>query len=238
MTFSMWPDIHPSWQPVLEPVAEQLHSLMAQLQRRRADGERIEPPPEQVLRVFRMPLDDVKVLIVGQDPYPTPGHAVGLSFALDPQVRPLARSLTNIFAELHDDLGIAPASSGDLSGWESQGVFLLNRVMTVTANAAGSHKDLGWEVITDAVVDALAARGTPLVVILWGRQARSLAPRFTAPNTLVLESAHPSPLSARRGFFGSKPFSQTNQFLASHGVQPIDWAAESSRAEPTQPGLF
>lgn len=238
MTFSMWPDIHSSWHPVLEPVAERLHSLMAQLQRRRADGERIEPPPGQVLRVFRMPLGDVKVLMVGQDPYPTPGHAVGLSFALDPQVRPLARSLTNIFAELHADLGIAPASSGDLSGWESQGVFLLNRVMTVTAHAAGSHKNLGWEVITDAVVGALAIRGTPLVVILWGRQARSLAPLFTAPNTLVLESAHPSPLSARRGFFGSKPFSQTNQFLAAHGVQPIDWAAESGSTKPAQPGLF
>src|SRR5699024_5060961 len=144
MTISAWPDIDASWYPVLAPVEEQLHQLMRQIQARRADGERIEPPPEQVLRVFRMPLPAVKVLVVGQDPYPTPGHAVGLSFALAPEVRPIARSLTNIFAERQDDLGIPPAASGDLSAWEAQGVFLLNRVLTVTAHAAGSHRKLGW----------------------------------------------------------------------------------------------
>lgn len=238
MTFSAWPDIDSSWYPVLVPVAEQLHQLMHQLQARRDAGERIEPPPEQVLRVFRMPLSAVKVLVVGQDPYPTPGHAVGLSFALAPDVRPIARSLTNIFIERQDDLGIPPAASGDLSAWEAQGVFLLNRILTVSAHAAGSHRKLGWEAITEAVVQALATRSTPLAVILWGAQARSLAPMFTAPNTLVIESAHPSPLSARRGFFGSKPFSRTNTFLTELGMEPIDWATERPTQTTPQPTLF
>ena len=237
MTISAWPEIHPSWYPILEPVSDQLQGLMEHIAARRDDGEHIEPAPENVLRVFHMPFDVVKVVIVGQDPYPTPGHAVGLSFALHPDVRPLARSLVNIYKELEDDLGIAPAATGDLSGWEAQGVFLLNRVLTVTAHAAGSHKGLGWEAITDAVVDGLAARGTALVVILWGGQAKTLATRFNDDDTLVLTSAHPSPLSARRGFFGSKPFSQTNQFLADHGVEPIDWAANSLE-QPTQSELF
>lgn len=237
MTFSAWPQIHSSWYPILEPVSEQLEGLIEHIQSRRDDGEHIEPAPDNVLRVFQMPFDAVKVVIVGQDPYPTPGHAVGLSFALDPDVRPLARSLVNIYKELKDDLGIAPADTGDLSGWEAQGVFLLNRVLTVTANAAGSHKNLGWEAITDAVVDGLATRGTPLVVILWGGQARTLAPKFTADDTLVITSAHPSPLSARRGFFGSKPFSKTNEFLAAHGIEPIDWAANTLE-QPAQSELF
>lgn len=237
MTFST--EIDPSWHPVLSPVADQLASVVAALQRRRADGEHIEPQPANVLRVFRMPFAQVKVLVVGQDPYPTPGHAVGLSFSLAPEVRPLARSLINIFAELHDDLGITPASSGDLTAWESQGVFLLNRVLTVTAHQPGSHRKLGWQAITEAAVTALAQRNAPLVALLWGGQARKLAPLFTAPNTLVLEAAHPSPLSARRGFFGAKPFSQTNQFLSAHGVAPIDWATEPSTAHPPQqPSLF
>lgn len=238
MTFSHWPDIDPSWHPALEPVAAQLHHVMAQLQARRDDGEYIEPQPEDVLRVLRMPLDQVKVLLVGQDPYPTPGHAVGLSFALDPAVRPIARSLTNIFAELRDDLGIEPASSGDLSSWEAQGVFLLNRVLTVTAHDAGSHRKIGWEPITEAVVQALATRNTPLAVLLWGGQARTLAPLFMAQNTLVVESAHPSPLSARRGFFGSKPFSQTNAFLKNHGLAPIDWVTATHQSATQQPPLF
>ena len=237
MTLSVWPEIHSSWYPILDPVSDQLQGIMEHIASRRDDGEHIEPAHHNVLRVFQMPFDAVKVVIVGQDPYPTPGHAVGLSFALHPDVRPLARSLVNIYKELEDDLGIAPAATGDLSGWEAQGVFLLNRVLTVTAHAAGSHKGLGWEAITDAVVDALAARGTALVVILWGGQAKTLAPRFTDDNTLVLTSAHPSPLSARRGFFGSQPFSKTNQFLAEHGVEPIDWAANSLE-QPAQSELF
>ena len=237
MSFSLWPDIDSSWHAVLEPVYDQLHQLIEQLQARRDAGERIEPQPENVLRVFRMPFEQVKVLVVGQDPYPTPGHAVGLSFALDPSVRPLARSLTNIFQERRDDLGIKPAVSGDLSAWEAQGVFLLNRVLTVTAHEAGSHRKIGWEPITEAVVRALATRDAPLVALLWGGQARTLDPLFTAPNTLVVESAHPSPLSARRGFFGSKPFSRTNTFLNSHGLASIDWATETTSNTSAQPTL-
>ena len=226
MTFSAWPNIHPSWHSILEPVASDLTTLMEQLHARGAAGEHIEPHADNVFRAFRMPFEEVKVLIVGQDPYPTPGHAVGLSFALHPDVRPIARSLANIFTELHDDLGIPPAESGDLSAWEAQGVTLLNRVLTVRANHAGSHRNIGWEKITETAIAALAQRPTPLVAILWGRQARSLAPWFTAPTTLVLEAPHPSPLSARRGFFGSRPFSQTNEFLAQQGVEPIDWATQ------------
>lgn len=238
MTFSAWPNIHPSWHPVLAPVADDLTAVLQQLQARRDAGEPIEPPADNVLRVFGMPFDAVKVLIVGQDPYPTPGHAVGLSFALHPHVRPIARSLANIFTELHADLGIEPASSGDLSAWESQGVMLLNRVLTVTAHQAGSHRNMGWEKITDAVIAALAQRQLPLVAILWGRQAQSLAPWFDAPTTLVLEAPHPSPLSARRGFFGSRPFSQTNAFLTQHGVDPIDWATQPGPQQPVQSELF
>ena len=237
MTFSAWPEIHRSWFPVLEPVAEQLQRLMEHIASRRDNGEHIEPAPKNVLRVFSMPLDQVKVVIVGQDPYPTPGHAVGLSFAMHPHVRPLARSLINIYRELEDDLGIAPAESGDLSGWEAQGVLLLNRVLTVTALDAGSHRNLGWEDITDAVIDGLASRGMPLVVMLWGGQAKTLAPRFRHDDTLVITSAHPSPLSARRGFFGSKPFSKANDFLMAHGVEPIDWSARSLE-QPAQAELF
>lgn len=238
MTFSAWPNIHPSWHPVLAPVADDLTAVLQQLQARRDAGEPIEPPADNVLRVFGMPFDAVKVLIAGQDPYPTPGHAVGLSFALHPHVRPIARSLANIFTELHADLGIEPASSGDLSAWESQGVMLLNRVLTVTAHQAGSHRNMGWEKITDAVIAALAQRQLPLVAILWGRQAQSLAPWFDAPATLVLEAPHPSPLSARRGFFGSRPFSQTNAFLTQHGVDPIDWATQPGPQQPVQSELF
>src|SRR5690625_476378 len=226
MTVSVWHDIHPAARPILPPVAARRGSLLDPPQSRREAGEPIEPQPENVLRAFHMPFDEVKVLIVGQDPYPTPGHAVGLSFAMHPQVRPIARSLVNIFAEREDDLGIPPASSGDLSAWEAQGVMLLNRVLTVTAYEASSHRNIGWEEITDVVIQALAKREQPLVAMLWGSQARSLSRWFTAPATLVLESAHPSPLSARRGFFGSKPFSQTNEFLEKQGLTPIDWATE------------
>lgn len=236
MSFASWPDIDPSWYPILSPVAEQFATVMHQVQARRDAGEHIEPQPEHVLRVFRMPFEAVKVLIVGQDPYPTPGHAVGLSFSMHPEIRPIARSLTNIFQELSDDVGIAPSNSGDLSCWESQGVMLLNRVLTVTASAAGSHQHIGWETITETVVAALAKRPAALVAILWGAQARSLAPLLTTPQTLVIEAAHPSPLSARRGFFGSRPFSQTNAFLTEHGLSPIDWTTQP--ADDSQAVLF
>jgi uracil-DNA glycosylase len=174
-----------------------------------------------VLRAFTSPFDRVRVLIVGQDPYPTPGHPIGLSFAVDRDVRPVPRSLQNIYKELHADLGIPPVAHGDLTAWADQGVLLLNRVLTVQAGASGSHRGKGWEEVTQAAIEALVARGTPLVAILWGRDAGTLRPMLGA--TQIIASAHPSPLSASSGFFGSKPFSRANELLAAAGADPVDW---------------
>jgi len=169
-------------------------------------------------------MSDVRVLIVGQDPYPTPGHPIGLSFAVERDVRPLPRSLGNIYKELQSDLGIAPAAHGDLSSWSNNGVMLLNRVLTVQPGLAGSHRGKGWEAVTDLAIRALVARGTPLVAILWGRDAAHLRPLLG--ETPIIESAHPSPLSASRGFFGSQPFSRANELLESLGAEPVDWRLE------------
>jgi len=179
------------------------------------------PAQHQILRAFERPLQDVRVVIVGQDPYPTPGHAIGLSFAVAEDVRPLPRSLQNIYRELCDDLGIAPPAHGDLSAWADAGVLLLNRVLTVRSGQAGSHRRQGWERITDAAIRALAARGGPLVAVLWGNDAAAVAPLLSGVPTI--QSAHPSPLSASRGFFGSQPFSAVNQALEAQGSTPIDW---------------
>ena len=189
-----------------------------------ASGRGYLPAGENVLRAFTQPFDDVRVLIVGQDPYPTPGHPIGLSFATDRHVRPLPRSLQNIYRELKDDLGIEPAPHGDLSSWAEHGVLLLNRVLTVQPGVAGSHRGRGWEAVTEAAIHSLVARGTPLVAILWGKDAVNLRPLLG--DTPVIESAHPSPLSASRGFFGSKPFSRANALLAEQGAEPIDWRLE------------
>jgi uracil-DNA glycosylase len=175
-----------------------------------------------VLRAFTYPLDDVRVLIVGQDPYPTPGHAIGLSFAVDPHVRPVPRSLQNIYKELHDDLGLPIPPNGDLTPWASHGVMLLNRVLTVRAGVAGSHRGVGWEAVTETAIRALVARGKPLVAILWGRDAGTLRPLLGS--TPIISSAHPSPLSASGGFFGSRPFSRANELLIGLGAEPIDWS--------------
>lgn len=219
--------IHPEWADALEPVSDRVRSLETLLERETAEGRPWLPRPEHVMRAFTGPLSDVRVLIVGQDPYPTPGHPIGLSFAVDRQVRPLPRSLQNIYRELHDDLGVPPAGHGDLSPWADQGVLLLNRVLTVRAGEAGSHRRLGWEALTEHAIRALAARGGPLVAILWGRDAQTLRPLLgDAP---VIESAHPSPLSARHGFFGSRPFSRANAALAEQGAAPIDWAGHTVR---------
>lgn len=172
----------------------------------------------------------VRVLVVGQDPYPTPGHAVGLSFSVAPEVRPLPRSLSNIYRELQTDLGIAPASSGDLTPWFEQGVLLLNRVLTVRPGAPGSHRGHGWEEVTQRAIEALAARGGPLVAILWGRDAQTLTPVLRG--VPVVASAHPSPMSASYGFFGSRPFSRANAHLADQGAAPIDWDPTHRRARP------
>lgn len=206
------------WAEALEPVSAELGGL-----ERFLDGEPgYLPADEDVLRAFRPPLADTRVLILGQDPYPTPGHPIGLSFAVDAHVRPLPRSLANIHRELRDDLGVETAEHGDLSAWQAQGVMLLNRVLTVRPGESGSHRGRGWEAVTDTAIRALVARGTPLVAVLWGRDAQSVLPLLGA--TPVIASTHPSPLSASRGFFGSRPFSRVNAHLEAIGASPVDWA--------------
>lgn len=216
--------LDPGWAQALAPCATQFQLIADRLGDLNARNVEVLPEPDNILRVFRQPFDRVRVLVLGQDPYPTPGHPMGMSFSLHRNVRPLARSLTNIFQELHDDLGITPSQHGDLTHWADQGVLMLNRVLTVTAGSPGSHRGLGWEEITQQAIEALVARGTPLVALLWGADARKTKPLILGgTNTAVIESPHPSPLSARRGFFGSRPFSHTNEFLVAHGLQPIDW---------------
>lgn len=214
--------VAPDWASALAPVAGDVARLGDFLRSELAAGRPYLPAGSQVLRAFTRPLADVRVLIVGQDPYPTPGHPVGLSFSVAPDVRPLPRSLANIYAELHADLGIAPAGHGDLSAWFDQGVLLLNRVLTVRPGAPGSHRGQGWETVTQCAIEALVARGGPLVAILWGRDAQTLRPALTGVD--IIASPHPSPLSARSGFFGSRPFSRANASLAAQGAPPIDWA--------------
>lgn len=213
--------VHPSWADVLAPAQETVAALGEFLRAELAAGRGYLPAGERVLRAFERPLEEVRVLVVGQDPYPTPGHAVGLSFSVAPDVTPLPRSLDNIYRELVDDLGVPRPSTGDLSPWVEQGVMLLNRVLTVSPGAPASHRGRGWEQVTELAIDALARRGGPLVAILWGRDARSLAPRLS--DVPCVESAHPSPLSAARGFFGSRPFSRTDELLVRQGSDPIDW---------------
>ena len=214
--------VHPSWATALEPVAGTVAELGEFLRAEVAAGRGYLPAGKHVLRAFERPLDDVRVLIVGQDPYPTPGHAVGLSFSVAPDVRPVPRSLVNIYTELESDLGLPRPSSGDLSPWADQGVLLLNRVLTVAPGKPASHRGKGWESVTAAAIVALVERGGPLVAILWGRDARNLVPHL--PGIPAIESAHPSPLSAHSGFFGSKPFSRANDLLAQQGAAPIDWS--------------
>lgn len=212
------------WQRALAGQSAHFETVREELTRRREAGEQVLPAPELVLRGFRQPFDAVKVLILGQDPYPTPGHAIGMSFAVDPEVRPLPRSLGNIFTELESDLGIPRSPHGDLTAWARQGVLMLNRVLTVSAGAPASHRGIGWEPITEAALEALVGRDTALVSILWGADARKLAPLLDrGDHTAVITSPHPSPLSARRGFFGSRPFSQANEALRRLGAEPVDW---------------
>jgi uracil-DNA glycosylase len=213
--------IDAEWARALEPVAPDIAALGERLRAEVAEGRRYLPAGDHVLRAFRRPLADVRVLIVGQDPYPTPGHPIGLSFAVDRHVRPLPRSLTNIYRELADDLGIPPAPHGDLSAWSDQGVMLLNRVLTVTPGEPGSHRGWGWEKVTEHAIRTLVARDGALVAILWGRDAAGLRPLLG--DTPIIASAHPSPLSASRGFFGSRPFSRANDLLRDQGAAPVDW---------------
>lgn len=213
--------VHPSWAAALAPVTAQVTALGAFLRAERAAGRGYLPAGGHVLRAFAQPLDAVRVLIVGQDPYPSPGHAVGLSFSVASDVHPIPRSLQNIFQELGTDLGLPRPSNGDLSPWADQGVLLLNRVLTVEPGAAGGHRGKGWETVTAQAISTLAARGGPLVAILWGRDAQELEPALG--RVPCIKSAHPSPLSAHRGFFGSRPFSRANELLRQQGAEPIDW---------------
>lgn len=213
--------IDAGWAEALAPVAPRIAAMGDFLRAEVAAGRGYLPAGDRVLRAYQAPVADVRVLIVGQDPYPTPGHPIGLSFAVERHVRPLPRSLQNIFRELHDDLGIEPPGHGDLSAWSRAGVMLLNRALTVRPGAPASHRGKGWEEVTDHAIRTLVARGTPLVAILWGRDAQGLVPLLG--DTPRIESVHPSPLSASRGFFGSKPFSRANALLVAQGGEPVDW---------------
>lgn len=211
----------PDWAEALAPVADDIAAMGERLRAETAAGRGYLPAGDHVLRAFERPLADVRVLIVGQDPYPTPGHPIGLSFAVNADVHPVPRSLANIYRELEADLGIAPAAHGDLSAWSDQGVLLLNRVLTVSPGAPASHRGWGWERVTEHAIRSVVARRRPLVAILWGRDAATLQPLLG--DTPVVASAHPSPLSANRGFFGSRPFSRANALLQERGGEPVDW---------------
>ena len=214
--------IAPDWAAGLAPAQPTITALGDFLRAEVAAGRGYLPAGGDILRAFTRPLDDVRVLIVGQDPYPTPGHPVGLSFSVDRSVRPIPRSLANIYRELHDDVGITTPAHGDLSAWADRGVLLLNRVLTVQPGRSGSHRGRGWETVTDLAIQTLVRRGGPLAAILWGRDAQSLKPALGA--TATVESVHPSPLSASRGFFGSQPFSRVNALLVEQGGEPVDWS--------------
>lgn len=209
------------WAEALAPVEERIAAMGRFLRDELAAGRTYLPGGDHVLRAFERPLADVRVLVVGQDPYPTPGHPVGLSFAVARDVWPIPASLRNIYVELRDDLGVVPPKHGDLTAWADQGVMLLNRVLTVRPGEPASHRGRGWEEVTERAIHVLAARGGPLAAILWGRDAQSLKPML-GPVPWV-ESAHPSPLSAHRGFFGSKPFSRVDRLLEQQGGQPVRW---------------
>ena len=213
--------VTPDWAEALAPVDDTIAAMGTFLRAEVAAGRQYLPAGDHILRAFSRPLADVKVLVVGQDPYPTPGHPVGLSFSVAADVRPLPRSLVNIYRELCEDLGCPPPTNGDLTPWFEQGVMLLNRVLTVAPGAPASHRGRGWERVTEQAITALAARGGPTAAILWGRDAQSLKPLLGS--VPWVESVHPSPLSASRGFFGSRPFSRVNDLLTRQGGAPVDW---------------
>jgi uracil-DNA glycosylase len=213
--------VEPGWAAALEPAAAQIAVMGEFLRAEIAAGRQYLPAGENILRAFTQPFADVRVLIVGQDPYPTPGHPIGLSFAVERHVRPIPRSLQNIYRELRSDLGVATPEHGDLTAWTKHGVLLLNRCLTVAPGTSAAHRGKGWEAVTDQAIRALVARDAPLVAILWGRDAQTLRPMLGA--VPAIESAHPSPMSADRGFFGSTPFSRANALLAEQGAAPVNW---------------
>jgi uracil-DNA glycosylase len=215
--------VEQGWADALDPVGPQVAQMGEFLRTELAEGHHYLPAGPNVLRAFTYPFDQVRVLIVGQDPYPTPGHAVGLSFSVAADVRPLPRSLDNIFTEYGKDLGHPPPATGDLTQWAERGVMLLNRVLTVRPGNPASHRGKGWEAVTECAIRALVAREQPLVAVLWGRDAATLKPMLDGGHCTSIESVHPSPLSASRGFFGSRPFSRANELLEKMGADPIDW---------------
>jgi len=212
----------PDWAEALAPVEGRIERLGVFLREQLALGRPYLPAGDRIFAAFRRPLADVRVLVVGQDPYPTPGHPIGLCFAVERHVRPLPASLRNIYQELATDVGVTPPEHGDLSAWTEQGVMLLNRVLTVRPGASASHQNKGWEEVTQCAIEALVRRGGPLAAVLWGRQAQSLKPMLAG--VPWVESVHPSPLSAHRGFFGSRPFSRVNRLLVEQGAAPVDWS--------------
>ena len=215
--------VEAGWAAALAPVGPQVAQMGEFLRAEIAAGHRYLPAGANVLRAFTFPFDQVRVLIVGQDPYPTPGHAVGLSFSVAADVRPLPRSLENIFSEYGKDLGYPPPATGDLTPWSERGVMLLNRVLTVRPGNPASHRGKGWEAVTECAIRALVAREQPLVAVLWGRDASTLKPMLDGADCVAIESPHPSPLSASRGFFGSRPFSRANELLEKMSADPVDW---------------
>ncbi|NUS55512.1 MAG: uracil-DNA glycosylase [Streptomycetaceae bacterium] len=213
--------VEAGWAQALAPVSDRIVAMGEFLRAENTAGRGYLPAGANVLRAFQQPFDKVRVLIVGQDPYPTPGHPVGLSFSVAPDVSPIPRSLANIYAEYSKDLGFPTPSTGDLTPWSEQGVLLLNRVLTVGPGQPASHRGKGWEDVTEQAIRALVARQAPLVAVLWGRDAGTLKPMLE--DVPFIESAHPSPLSASRGFFGSRPFSRVNELLDELGDDPVDW---------------
>jgi uracil-DNA glycosylase len=216
--------VEAGWAEALAPVADRVAAMGEFLRAEIAAGRTYLPAGDNILRAFKQPFADVRVLVVGQDPYPTPGHPIGLCFAVERHVRPIPRSLQNIYRELRDDLGVETPQHGDLTSWSAHGVLLLNRCLTVRPGAPAAHRGKGWEAVTDQAIRALVHRGTPLVAVLWGRDAQSLQPML-GPVPCVA-SAHPSPMSADRGFFGSRPFSRVNKLLVEQGAEPVDWSLD------------
>lgn len=207
--------VHLEWIDALENVLDEIAGIERSLA-----TQIYNPRPENIFRVLRKPPDEISVVIFGQDPYPTPKHAMGLAFSVPSDVKPIPKTLRNIFRELHDDLGCDVPTSGDLSPWANQGVALVNRMLTTPPRERAGHSHLNWQIITDEIAKVLGARD--VVAILWGKHAQELTPFFK--KELVISSPHPSPLSAYRGFFGSKPFSRTNQLLSLQSKQAIDWS--------------
>jgi len=206
------PHVHSSWKPVLEPFSADIARILGSLQ-----GSSIAPAQDRIFAALEVPLSEVRCVIIGQDPYPTAGNAHGLAFSIPDQVAKIPASLKNIFKELHSDLGLEIPQSGNLEKWRDQGVLLLNRILTTEVGRSNAHSNLGWQMITKGIAEAAANQNA--VAILWGTEAQALAPVFRESIT----SVHPSPLSAYRGFFGSKPFSKVNEALIRICREPIDW---------------